>query len=139
MVHVQDASTVSQYHIDEEKTIRAEESFTDKKDFEGTKPSSIAGSIKEGKCTVDAAVVEDDFPEGGLRAWLVVLGVRVKPNSVLYAVLGLFIDSGRTGHIRNIRVRQRLGCLPGVLRAELAVDYVALDDVRSHSLTNNPC
>lgn len=80
--HRQDVSVVSQdSRQDDEKTIHAERSreFAEKKDIEAARPQSpSAASVKVEDPKTDGEFVEDDFPDGGLRAWTVVLGVGVR-------------------------------------------------------------
>ena len=66
-------------HADDEKTIREEpeHDFSDKKDIEAAKDGSLsrAGSVTIQPPEADADLDDDDFPDGGLRAWSVVIGV----------------------------------------------------------------
>ena len=55
--------------INEEKNIR--------KDVDAETAESTFGRESVPVKVVTEVVVEDDFPDGGLRAWLVVLGVSV--------------------------------------------------------------
>lgn len=73
----ENTSIVPQDRPDDEKTIRAETSFSDKKDLEAAKARSECGSVKEQDAGQDTEFVEDEYPEGGLKAWTVVFGVSV--------------------------------------------------------------
>lgn len=74
--------SVPQDRADDEKTIRVEREDSEKKDLEGGLPlsptGSGAGSIKLEQTNQDAEfTLEDDFPDGGLKAWTVVLGASL--------------------------------------------------------------
>lgn len=73
-----DTSAMPRDRADDEKTIHAEQEYSDKKTVDGTKSSSASGteSVRLKECREDAPTFEDDFPDGGFRAWLVVFGVR---------------------------------------------------------------
>ena len=77
MTHGQDASVVTQERADDEKTIQVERStsYSEKKDLERAQPESISDSVKPHESVQEQAFVEDDYPDGGLRAWIIVLGV----------------------------------------------------------------
>lgn len=71
-------------HADDEKTIRedpTDQGFSDnlKKDVESAKAASTEGteSVRVQPLEVNADQDDDDFPDGGLKAWLVVAGVGV--------------------------------------------------------------
>lgn len=70
---------------DDEKTIHAEREYSEKKDIEGARPASLSGSesIRLDESNQDAEfALEDDFPDGGLRAWTVVAGVSAHRNNI---------------------------------------------------------
>lgn len=74
-------SVVSTAHADDEKTIHAEREYSDKKDVEGARPASLSGSesIRLDESNQDAEfALEDDYPDGGLKAWTVVAGVSIR-------------------------------------------------------------
>ena len=76
-----DPAVVSQDRADDEKTIHAEPLDSEKKDLEAGRTHSYAGSgadsVKLQEVNQDAEfTLEDDYPEGGVKAWTVVLGVR---------------------------------------------------------------
>ena len=65
---------------DDEKTIHGDSpvrEFADKKDIEAgnTEPALVPESEQTQPVQTDASLDADDFPDGGLRAWLVVVGV----------------------------------------------------------------
>ena len=80
----QDPQFISTERADDEKTIRDEQPAqdlenTENKDLEaGKPPSSIVPASDQGHEEPTAVVVQNDgFPDGGLKAWSVVAGVRV--------------------------------------------------------------
>ena len=73
----QDPQLASAERADDEKTIRDEQpgqEFSEKKDMEAAKPSSSIGPASVHEET-DVDLEDDDFPDGGLKAWSVVAGV----------------------------------------------------------------
>ncbi|KAF7793205.1 hypothetical protein EIP86_004314 [Pleurotus ostreatoroseus] len=72
----QDPQLASAERADDEKTIRDEQpgqEFSEKKDMEAAKPSSSIGPASVHEET-DVDLEDDDFPDGGLKAWSVVAG-----------------------------------------------------------------
>ena len=85
VAHKTDAPAVPDARADDEKTIHAEREYSDKKDVEGARPSSLASSegVRCSEANQDAEfALEDDFPDGGLKAWTVVAGVSIYPAKV---------------------------------------------------------
>ena len=75
---VPSVASVPHDRADDEKTIHAEREDTEKKDPEAGHPLSPtgSGSIKLQETNQDSEYrLEDDFPDGGAKAWTVVLGV----------------------------------------------------------------
>lgn len=152
--------TATPDRTDDEKTIR-EERFSN--DLPKERPVGDDDQEKAAKSRPDSEIVtvtqedpvpsaDDDFPDGGLKAWSVVIGVselcsRRGHNSVdIFEFILVF-----AWHIRHIRIRQRLGSawfsshfwhgavlmfsvgVPGVLRANPTEHDLTIDNVR-HSL-----
>ena len=78
MTHGEKRSSVQQDRPDDEKTIRVEPSFSDERDLEASKARSESASVKEQSTYQDTEFVEDDYPDGGLKAWAVVVGVSAQ-------------------------------------------------------------
>ncbi len=73
---------ISADRTDDEKTIREEHpdhGFSEKKDIEAGKANSTLGSesVNVPSAEAEAVFSDDDVPDGGLRAWSVVIGVSV--------------------------------------------------------------
>lgn len=80
----QEPLAVPQDHPDDEKTIHAEREYSEKKDLEAGRKQSFTGSGADSVKLQEAnqaaeSVLEDECPDGGLKAWSVVLGVRPPP------------------------------------------------------------
>ncbi|TFY66807.1 hypothetical protein EVG20_g4288 [Dentipellis fragilis] len=76
-----------------------------------------------------------DFPDGGLEAWLVVLGVSllllfVSSIPSIPFWLGTFMHIGILHDLRNVWICEHLGCLSRLLSEYDSARYDALDDVR---------
>ncbi|EKM55121.1 uncharacterized protein PHACADRAFT_255517 [Phanerochaete carnosa HHB-10118-sp] len=72
----------SQDRADDEKTLRAEREYSEKKDLEAGRTRSLtdcgADSIKPQQSSQEVEfALEDDVPDGGLKAWTVVAGASL--------------------------------------------------------------
>lgn len=88
-----DPHSVAGERADDEKTVREElespdRTFSEKKDTEAAKDESIsrAGSVAISPAEQDAGLDPDydNFPDGGLKAWSVVVGVSVPLCALCY-------------------------------------------------------
>ena len=92
---------------DEERTIHSEDSDVQKQEI-GEVGLTEKDMITDGQ---EVVLEEDDFPDGGWRAWFVVLGVRILNSSGDGQHTNIvWLSTGSARRRINLRLYQFMGC-----------------------------